>query len=303
MRFPMHIARNAATAALPLLLAVRAAAPPASAAPAGPYTVPPCNAASLVVHADGQDGRFGGKSHGGAVLTVRNVSTTACAVSGVPTLALRTASGRTVAKGVPAGARFMHPGPVVIPVVLGPGEIAGATLRWVSSPVYPHSMKAVAASLALVTLDGVAKTPLAVVAYGPASGVTFEQSRLTTALPDLGDATPASEVTASRWYGSGPAGSTYLAADGRPAKVLDLALGAKPKPTFAFDLSTGAPTPNIGSIAGSLDVEGTRATFADPKRDCALGFTFYGGRLEVTQSGTCGFGNGVSAEGRYTAAP
>jgi len=61
----------------------------------------------------------------------------------------------------------------------------------------------------------------------------------------------------------------------------------------------GGSAPSTGSIAGPLVVHGGRATFADTGSDCKLVISFYGAQLTVVQAGSCGFGNGVTANGQY----
>ena len=238
-------------------------------------------------------------SQAGTVLTVHNIGETACSISGLPDLVLRNAAGRTVATSVAAGAFGMNAGPVGVPVTLEPGMIAGMTLRWISGPVFAKSVKIVATTVALPTSAGTVTALLGVTMYAPGKTPTFDESQLTTELPELGAATPFSSVVSGSWYGSGPVGSTLLSADGKPADVLKLRLGAKP--SFAFDLDNGAASAHIGSISGPLVVSGTHAIFSDPKQDCTLDFSSYGNQLVVTQKGTCGFGEGVSAARRYTA--
>jgi hypothetical protein len=57
--------------------------------------------------------------------------------------------------------------------------------------------------------------------------------------------------------------------------------------------------PNIGEIGGTVAVHKGKALFKDDEAECALGMTFKGDRLDVTQEGSCGFGHNVSADGAY----
>jgi hypothetical protein len=57
--------------------------------------------------------------------------------------------------------------------------------------------------------------------------------------------------------------------------------------------------PNLGDIDGTVDVRNGKAVFQDADSDCTLEMTFAGGKLEVAQEGSCGFGMNVRADGNY----
>jgi hypothetical protein len=57
--------------------------------------------------------------------------------------------------------------------------------------------------------------------------------------------------------------------------------------------------PNIGEAAGTVDLHNGKAVFKDADAECTLDMTFSGGKLEVVQDGSCGFGHNVSASGTY----
>ncbi len=57
--------------------------------------------------------------------------------------------------------------------------------------------------------------------------------------------------------------------------------------------------PHTGDIGGSVDVHNGKAVFKDAEADCILEMTFSGGKLEVKQKGSCGFGMNVYADGTY----
>lgn len=81
------------------------------------------------------NGDFNGMSHSGVYLTLRNHGARACRLPGLPTVRLLDARSMPIsaAREAPVG---MHPGPVIIPVTLAPGDKATADLRWVSGDVY-----------------------------------------------------------------------------------------------------------------------------------------------------------------------
>ncbi len=262
-------------------------------------TAASCDARALTLRIESGDGRFAGMSNDGAIVVVRNVGNATCSISALPTLTLRDARGRNVATGVPTGARFMHPGPVVLPITLDAGETAAATLRWISGNVFDASARhATSARLALMLDDAATTAPLIATVWAHSGvAITFDEGHLTKALPPLDDA---SIAMAGTYVGEGPDGSTYVDALGHPARKLIIRKEADGRAAFTFD-GIGGQAPNLGSIAGPLVVQGERATFHDPTRDCDLTFAFYGVQLTVVQTGACGFGNAVSARGQYRA--
>jgi len=93
-----------------------------SALAAAPTPAPaPCRAESLALRTDAADGDFNGMSHGGTWLVVRNTGSTTCLLPGLPTVLFLDAKGQSlpIERKAPPG---MHPGPVVIPVALKPGQ-------------------------------------------------------------------------------------------------------------------------------------------------------------------------------------
>ena len=83
---------------------------------------PPCKASDLSLGTDDENGSFNGMSHLGTLLVLRNLSTTACSVPARPEISFLDAS-KSKASPLPIkleipGAKFMHPGPVMLPVWL-----------------------------------------------------------------------------------------------------------------------------------------------------------------------------------------
>ncbi|HME87680.1 MAG TPA: hypothetical protein VKE30_00545 [Chthoniobacterales bacterium] len=66
--------------------------------------------------------------------------------------------------------------------------------------------------------------------------------------------------------------------------------------------SPQGPTANEGQGNGIARIEGDTAIFKPDgaEDECKITLKFSGGKLIVTQTGTCGFGNHVYADGTYT---
>ena len=68
---------------------------------------------------------------------------------------------------------------------------------------------------------------------------------------------------------------------------------------FRYDSATG-PTANTGEGHGVASLEGDTAKFKPyGAEDCTITLKFSHDKLLVTQTGTCGFGFNVTAEGTY----
>ena len=69
---------------------------------------------------------------------------------------------------------------------------------------------------------------------------------------------------------------------------------------FRYDSAAG-PTANTGEGHGVASLEGDTAKFKPDgaEDDCAITLKFSRDKLVVTQTGTCGFGFNVTAEGTY----
>lgn len=70
---------------------------------------------------------------------------------------------------------------------------------------------------------------------------------------------------------------------------------------YQYRWADGTPLANTGEGSGVADIYGDTATFKpeDAEDGCLITLHFVRGRLEVTQTGVCGFGHNVTAEGRY----
>ena len=145
-----------------------------------------CKASQLSLGTDAENGNFNGMSHSGTLLVLRNISSTACRVPGTPELSFFDAKHPLAAKAELPGGKFMHPGPVVVPVVVAAGAEVTATLRWVSGPVYSHSICLDPTRLSLTLGEGQLSTPIAAHLCGDrADGVSYDLSHF-TARPGAG---------------------------------------------------------------------------------------------------------------------
>jgi hypothetical protein len=70
--------------------------------------------------------------------------------------------------------------------------------------------------------------------------------------------------------------------------------------SFAYK-SPGGPMANTGEGQGIATIEGNTAIFKPEgaEDECQITLKFTHGKLVVTQTGVCGFGNRVTAEGTY----
>lgn len=94
-----------------------------------------CSAAQLSFSLDDEGGNFNGMSHSGTLLVLRNFGSNPCSVLGRPIVGFEDAEHHTLPASleVPRG---MHPGPVILPVVIPPGAEVTSQIRWVSSDAY-----------------------------------------------------------------------------------------------------------------------------------------------------------------------
>lgn len=103
-------------------------------------SVPMCTADQMSLATDGENGSFDGMSHSGTLVVLRNLGSAACKLDPFPQITFLDGSMVLEAKGTVAGAQFMHPGPVVFPVVVAPGAELTSPLRWVSGEVYSKNV-------------------------------------------------------------------------------------------------------------------------------------------------------------------
>ncbi len=140
---------------------------------------PTCRADQLSLSTDGSNGDFNGMSHSGTLVLIRNLSSQACAIQPIAQVTMVDSAGKDLpAKGVLPGARFLHPGPVVLPIVLPAGAIATATLQWVSGPVFDNNACISPSQLRVDFGSAALNAPFSGTLCGDAAkGITFNQTR------------------------------------------------------------------------------------------------------------------------------
>jgi hypothetical protein len=94
-----------------------------------------CAASQLSFSTDDENGYFTGMSHSGTLLVLRNVGSSACTVPRRPEIAFEDARHHRLPISLDAP-RGMHPGPVILPVVIPEGAEVTSQLRWVSSDAF-----------------------------------------------------------------------------------------------------------------------------------------------------------------------
>lgn len=147
--------------------------------PAGPAganpSMPMCKAKDLSLGTDAENGAFNGMSHSGTLLVLRNLSPVPCRVPQRPAITfLNGVTPLEVKLDIP-GAKFMHPGPVLVPVVVLPEAEVTAKLRWVSGDVYENSVCLSSTTVTVKIGDATQQSPLVAHICGDkAKGVTFQ---------------------------------------------------------------------------------------------------------------------------------
>lgn len=74
-------------------------------------------------------------SHSGTLLVLRNLGPDACSVPARPVVVFEDAAHHTLPSGIQIP-RGMHPGPVILPVVIPVGAEVTSRMRWVSGDAY-----------------------------------------------------------------------------------------------------------------------------------------------------------------------
>jgi hypothetical protein len=165
---------------LPMLFAASCArtVPPVARPVERAKSALPCSASALKLSFDGRDGEFAGMSHDGAWLVLRNTGSQPCTVPRRPQLNFTDASGKPVELQIPMRPG-MHPGPVLVPITLRPGEAASGTMRWVTGDVYDAGHCVAPANAALAVDDGNVTALFAARVCGPAGAIPqYEQAFL-----------------------------------------------------------------------------------------------------------------------------
>ena len=134
--------------ALFLLLAANAAAHAQSVA----MRTQPCTQSNVSVAFDDANGRFNGKTESGGLLVIRNFGDQPCTVLPRPAFRFEDKDSNPLDLTW-AAPRFMHPGPVMIPIIIPPGAEVTGHMQWVSSPS-DLSLSCVRSAIMEVKLDG-----------------------------------------------------------------------------------------------------------------------------------------------------
>ena len=153
---------------------------PAFAGPI-PKPLPACTADQLSLATDDEHGSFNGMSHGGTLLVLRNLGPAACSLEAFPEITFNDTKGPVKIAFTVPGAKFMHPGPVMVPASLAPAAEATSTLRWVSGPVFDPGVCFHVTSVAVRIGSGKQQSALPAMICGPNAGsVSVEKTRFVT---------------------------------------------------------------------------------------------------------------------------
>lgn len=123
-----------------------------------PDNEPVCRVTQLTTHFDDKEGVFDGMSQSGTLLVLRNTGVRPCQVNALPALGFEGGNGKllTVERHIPRG---MHPGPVLLPLMVAPGAEVAMRLHWVSNDVYEGHNCVTPETAVLTLLDGVLRLP------------------------------------------------------------------------------------------------------------------------------------------------
>ncbi len=138
----------------------------------------PCATRDVTLKPGGNASDFNGMSHSGTFLVLTNRSRTACSIPGLPQLTFLDTNGPVKSEADLAGAKFMHPGPVVLPLVLQPKQSVTTSARWASGPVFQDNLCYKLTGVTLALRDGSVMTPLSGQMCGERSkGVRYDLQR------------------------------------------------------------------------------------------------------------------------------
>lgn len=95
----------------------------------------PCSASDLSFSVDYKNGYFNGMSHSGALLVLHNKGSKDCSIAARPIVGFEDAqqTSLSISWQPPEG---MHPGPVLLPIIVPKNAWVTSEIRWVSSPVF-----------------------------------------------------------------------------------------------------------------------------------------------------------------------
>ncbi|MGI4756998.1 MAG: DUF4232 domain-containing protein [Janthinobacterium lividum] len=140
-----------------------------------------CQASDLSLATDDENGSFNGMSHSGTLLILRNLSSTPCRLPARPEITFRDGTKPLDVKLEIAGAKHMHPGPVLVPVVIVPDAEVTSKLRWISGEVYDDTLCLTPTAVAVRIGKEVQQAAMGAHICGErAKGVAFEAMPFTT---------------------------------------------------------------------------------------------------------------------------
>lgn len=123
-------------------------------------------------------------SHSGTYLVLRNRGKRPCQLTPVPQVAFAGTTGPLPIVQRVKGVRFMHPGPVALPINLQPGGELTASLYWVSSEVFDRSICVDPTSVSLQLNASALTAPLLGHLCGEqGQGITVQVSRFQPSTP------------------------------------------------------------------------------------------------------------------------
>jgi Protein of unknown function (DUF4232) len=119
---------------------------------------PTCEPDQLTLRVDDGQGRFDGMSQSGMVLTVTHRGHASCSLPLRPELGFEDSQHQPL----PVSQRMapgMHPGPVLVPIVLAAHALATSDVRWVSGDVYDNGLCITPAFVSLQVGEHVLRAP------------------------------------------------------------------------------------------------------------------------------------------------
>ena len=113
---------------------------------------PTCTQPNVSVSFDDVDGRFNGKTESGGLLVIRNFGDQSCAILPKPAFRFEDKDGKPI-DFTWAAPRFMHPGPVMRPILIPPGAEVSGHMQWIYNSS-DRSIPCARTAILEVKLDG-----------------------------------------------------------------------------------------------------------------------------------------------------
>jgi hypothetical protein len=119
----------------------------------------PCEPKQLALSLDDGGGDFTGMSHGGTYVVLHNRGRARCQIPARPDIAFLDANEQPLQASLQA-TPGMHPGPVLLPVVIPPHASVRASLRWVTGEVFDDTQCIDTSTLRIAIGHGALTAPL-----------------------------------------------------------------------------------------------------------------------------------------------